>query len=209
MLQKSEIDRTSILDRTFFVVCCLFQSNQRNNRILAHQTIALFPRQQFIESGLSLLLGETMLRDSMDQDIAISYYGIKGSFLYLSESDLWSSYLEKWINSNSNIILQACLIGLIDITYRSHYGWNHSDDSNEVPSNKISTNQIHKVWDSIQPYIPILLSLIERNYHNFQEEDIEGKIEIEIESVKEKNIITELVIRLLELQPLVKIELEL
>lgn len=161
-----------LISKIFFVVCTLFQFSSVEHRVLAHRTIAALPRKQFVESGLGILLGETLLRESMDQNLLISSLGIKGLFWYTNTPDLWEGYLMKWLTHPSNVIRESCLVGLVDVLMRFHYGWD-LDTTAKVPHDNEQTSEL--LWTSISHIAPIVENIISSS-----EEERETNLEIEI-----------------------------
>lgn len=123
MTQEIFLDPLSGIQKIFFVVCYLLQSSSKEERVLAYRTLECFPRKEFLESELALLLGETLLRDSMDQDILIAALGIKGILIYSINIEYAAPYLKNWLTHPSYIIRESCLVGLLDFLTRYHYGW--------------------------------------------------------------------------------------
>jgi hypothetical protein len=154
---QQETEIASLMSKIFFVVCTLFQSANRERRLLAHRTLAAFPRRQFVESDLAILLGETLLRDSMDQDLLIASLGVKGLFWYTNTSDLWEGSVMKWLTHPSNVIRESCLIGLLDILTRVHYGWEPGATAKVSHQNEATADRL---WTSISHIAPVLEDII-------------------------------------------------
>jgi hypothetical protein len=179
--REDEVDTTDVLSKLFFVVITLFQSSRRDDRLLAHRTLSVFPRKQFLQSDLALLLGETLLRDSMDQDLLIASLGIKGLFWYSNSSELWEGYLVKWLTHPSNVIRESCLVGLLDVLTRFQNGW-HPELRKTVSHHNQETSD--RFWASISQIVPILEGIISTSIEEANGVDTD----LEIKILREKSI---------------------
>jgi hypothetical protein len=82
-----------------------------------------------VESELGVLLGETLLKDSMDPDPLLASCGVRGIFFYSTTLDLWQGYLKGWLQHPSNAIRESCLVGLIHVVRRHRFGWEDLEGS--------------------------------------------------------------------------------
>jgi hypothetical protein len=134
---------------------------------------------------LTILLGETLLKDSMDPDPVLASCGVKGLFFYSVSSDLWEEYLKGWLTHPSSIIREASLVGLIDAVRRSRYGW---EDDVRLRQSTPDEEGERNLFARIVPVIHLVESML------LDPGEEEGD--------RERRILSALSLELLELYPL-------
>lgn len=159
-------DPESGIQQVFFVVCYLLQSSVKEERLLAYRTLECFPRKEFLDSDLALLLGETLLRDSMDSDPLIASNGIKGIFMHSRNIDYSASYIKSWLCHPASIIRESCLVGLLDLMSRYHYGVELQYER------KVSHDLSKNFWASFVPFVPLIESFCFDETENNREVEI-------------------------------------
>jgi hypothetical protein len=153
-----------------------------------------------------MLLGETLLKDSLDPNCLIACCGIKGLLWYspVSQIDFWSEYIPRWLCHEKWSIREACLVGFEDVLRRYHYGWNYNENEalfDRTDENETSGRNLKELLTIILPILQSLAEFVDREMVN----EYDGANSEELRR-REIDIVRTRAIAVLELYPLICLE---